>query len=206
RRRATMNVAVKSCPSCGQANPASSGFCPNCGGSIADVVPAVKPASVAKAFFATPASLAQAQKKRRRPVEEGGGAGLVWIGFVLIAIPILVSHASWLATAIWVAGLLVVVAGFWRMRHDRHAFRRAVAALGAVALQLGASRETSPRNNGAVAVATADATATPDWLAATSAATAADAAFAGSVPMFRAVPAHTGEYPGPGPVGHPYRK
>ncbi|MEA2586939.1 MAG: zinc-ribbon domain, partial [Thermomicrobiales bacterium] len=61
-----MNVAIKSCPTCGQANPASSRFCPNCGISIADVVPAVKPASAAQSFFAIPAYLIQAQKKRRR--------------------------------------------------------------------------------------------------------------------------------------------
>jgi outer membrane protein assembly factor BamB len=209
-----MNVAVKSCPTCGQASPATSGFCPNCGVSIADVVPAVKPASAAKAFFAIPASLAQTQKKRRRPVEDGGGAGLVWVGFILIGIPILVSHASWLASATWVAGLLVVVGGFWRMRHDRHAFARAgaatsllaVAVLGTVALQLESTRRPAGDAGSAALVATAEATATPDWLAATKAATTPNAAFSGSVPMFRALPAHTGEYPGPGPVGNPYRK
>lgn len=209
-----MNVAVKSCPTCGQANPASSRFCPNCGASIADVVPASKPASAAKAFVAIPACLAQTPKKRRRPIEDGGGAGMVWIGFTMIGIPILVSHATWLATATWVAGLLVVIVGFWRLRRDRHAFGRAgaatsvlaVVALGSVALQLETTRGPSPAANGAAIQATAERTATPDWVGATSTAGAREVAVGGSVPMFRAVAAHTGDYPGPGPVRNPYRK
>jgi outer membrane protein assembly factor BamB len=209
-----VSVAIKTCPLCGQANPALSGFCPNCGTSIADVVPAVKAASAAQTFFAIPACLIPTRKKRDRYADDGAGSGMVWIGFFMVVIPILVSRSSPLAIITWVGGLLVIIGGFWRMRHNRHSFARAglitsvlaLAALGGVATKLASTRDAGLNEGLPAAETTARATTTPDWLAATGTAEVPAVAMNGSVPMFRGSAAHTGENPGPDPEGHPFRK
>lgn len=211
-----MSSAIKSCPSCGQNNPATSGFCPNCGQSLADVVAAIASATAGKPAFAIPSHLVQPRRRHRRYDDETGGAGFLWVGFALICVPIALSRATWLSVGTWFAGVGVVIVGYWQLRRDRETFGKAgiatallaLAALGGTGAKLVASRDAVDANTVAAITATAEPTSEPDWMVATGAAgtSQSDTATYGVVPMYRAEPAHTGAYPGPGPIGQPFRK
>ena len=209
-----MSVAVKSCPHCAQPNLASSGFCPNCGSSIADVQPASKMAVPSQNFFNIPPFLLQAQNRRRRHLEEHGGTGIVWIGFIVTSVPILMSRSSNIATAIWGAGLLVVILGFWRMRHDGHTLSRAglatnliaVAALAGISIGLATTRDSQGISVHPCAgrVCDGDNHARLDGRDERRIKRARRKQRHG-IDVQR-WPLTRETFPGPGPVGHPYRK
>lgn len=214
-----MSSAIKVCPACGQTNPATSSFCPNCGRSLGDVDAVIASATTGKPSFTLPKHLIQPSRRRRRYDEETGGAGFLWVGFGLIAVPILLSQATWLSIGVWFAGVAVVILGYWQLRRDRESFSKAgiatailaLAALSGTGAKLVTSREAMLATADLGPIATVAPTAAPDWLAATEAAAGTstaqpDAAAFGVVPMYRAEPAHTGAFPGPGPNGKPYRK
>ncbi len=208
-----MSISIKTCPTCGQANPATNGFCPNCGEVITGVTPVVRPGQAAHGFFAIPAYL-RMPPRRRRPVDNVGGGGFIWLGFLLISIPILLSHASPLAFGLWIFGILLVITGFWRLRIDPHAFGRAglttnaigLLALAGVVAQV-ARTAGEPAGRAMVApVSPPTVTATPDWMVTAGSSPTPVAKRWGAVPMFRGEPSHSGLHPGPGPAGNPYRK
>ncbi|MER3485637.1 MAG: hypothetical protein C4345_06395, partial [Chloroflexota bacterium] len=62
---APVSISIKTCPSCGQANPATNAFCPNCGEVISGVTPVVRPSQAAHGFFAIPAYLRMPPRRRR---------------------------------------------------------------------------------------------------------------------------------------------
>jgi len=199
---------VKTCPACGQANPTANGFCIGCGGPLPESVSVVTTsARPARPSFSLPDYVER--DATRRGMTEGSGSGLVWTGVPLTVGSLLMSSGSTLGTAVWGTGIVLVIAGFWRMRYDRRAFGRAglvtsavsVVALGAVLVQLFRFDVSDP---GATTVP-AIPTPTPDLgddLGATPGDGAA-AIVAGAVPMFRGNPSHTGVHPGPGPAGDP---
>ncbi|HEY8446035.1 MAG TPA: PQQ-binding-like beta-propeller repeat protein [Thermomicrobiales bacterium] len=209
-----MSVSIKTCPVCGQASPATFSFCPNCGQSIVSATPVILSGSVARDLPAFPAYMRR-QIRRRRPADGASGGGFVWLGFVLILIPILLSRATPLSIATWVVGIVMVIAGFWRLRIDPLGFSRAglttnviaALALAGVIVQVARTSGEEDARPLLTRTATPTATTTPDWLTAAGSTPPANAAkHFGTVPMFRGGPTHTGLQPGPGPSGTPYRK
>jgi outer membrane protein assembly factor BamB len=211
-----MSVPVRTCPACGTDNRATDTFCPGCGATLTDVRPHSVSLPDAPAFFSLPAYLlGDAAKRRRRPAVDGAGGGLVSIGALLTIVSILTSVGPIPGWATWVAGLLLIVVGFWRMRLDRSAFNRAglvTAAGGAVVLGFVGSNLFDLRSlvglDGGDEAAVV--TPVPDWLQtpdadadARSGASPETARSGAAVRMFRADPARTGKHPGPGPAGDP---
>lgn len=200
---------MKTCPSCGQANPTANGFCTGCGVPLPEAKsgPTVS-TRPARPSFSLP-DYVERDASRRAVSAEGAGSGLVWTGLPLTVGSLLMSSGSTVGTVCWAAGILLVVAGFWRMRNERRAFGRAglvtsvvsVVALGGVVLQLVRFDVADPAATEVAAIPTP----TPD-LGDNVGATPDDqggAVVTGAVPMFRGNPGHTGVHPGPGPSGDP---
>ncbi|MGH2558457.1 MAG: PQQ-binding-like beta-propeller repeat protein [Thermomicrobiales bacterium] len=205
-----MSVLIRSCPTCGQANPAVSIFCPNCGLSLATVNPVSVPSTTEDAFFDVPAFLRDAGRRKRRRRDPVGGAGWSWIGAILIAIPVIFTIEPPISYAMWAGGILLAIIGFWHLRHDPSQMAKAGLLTNAVAVvalsAIGVRLFDPPNKDGgaanAIATATAAATAVPDW-AENTAGSPVRTAGQGTVAMFRGDPAHTGRHPGPGPTGDP---
>jgi outer membrane protein assembly factor BamB len=200
-----VTTTIRTCPTCEQASPGTSLFCPNCGASLAAVRPIAVAATVDPSFFDVPAFLRDAERRKRRHHEPGSGAGWLWLGGLLVAIPILLSVNAELSAVVWTSGLLLVALGFWRMRNDRKLLLNAgiafnlvaVAALGGIGYRTLHTPDPSVSTASlAGATATADAEVdSPD--------DNRDGTTLGTVAMFRGDPQHTGTHPGPAPDGHP---
>ncbi len=206
-----MTLAIRICPICSQTNRATDDFCPNCGASLAGVEPTTLPPARGLAFYAPVEQRFGTRPKRRRNAE-GAGGGLVSVGLLTTVTALLTSFEPPLGPAIWVGGLLLMVAGFWRMRHDHAAFNRAgivttagsVFVLGIVVGQ-GIDRPEFPgRSDGKPAAISPEPTAELDWGETSgTAAVTPPAAPSVAAQMFRSGPTRTGEDPGPGPQGDP---
>lgn len=196
---------MRTCPTCGTANRIANGFCVGCG----IVLPRVDASSSrqrSQTQFSLPDYLRRDAEmaRRRQAVASGSGAGLAWTGMPLAVGALLWSSGSAVGNAIWALGLLMIVTGFWRMRHDRHAMGRAglvtstvgAVALGVVVFQLLKS-ETGDDDTARVAVT--EPTVTQDWERSGATPGVEQAA----VRMFGGGPEHTGQQPGPGPTGRP---
>lgn len=206
-----MTLAIRTCPTCGQTNRATDDFCPNCGTSLAAVQPTTLPPARSLGFYAPIEQRFGARPKRRRDAD-GAGGGLVSVGLLATVTALLTSFGPPLGPAIWVGGLLLTVAGFWRMRHDHAAFNRAgivttagsVFVLGVVVGQGFDLPEFPGRSDGKPAAMAPEPTAELDWGETRGTATAtAPPTSAAAAPMFRSGPTRTGEDPGPGPQGDP---
>ncbi|MDP9357063.1 MAG: PQQ-binding-like beta-propeller repeat protein [Chloroflexota bacterium] len=206
-----MTLAIRTCPTCGQTNRATDDFCPNCGASLAAVQPTSLPPSRSLTFYAPVEPRFGARPKRRRNVESAGG-GLVSVGLLTTVTALLTSFGPPLGPAIWAGGLLLIVAGFWRMRHDHAAFNRAgivttvgsVFVLGVVVGQGVDFPDLPGRSDRKPAVIAPEPTAELDWgeTSGTASVAAPPPPFA-AAPMFRGGPSRIGEDPGPGPQGDP---
>src|SRR5688572_11031184 len=129
-----MSVSVRTCPVCGTDSRATDNFCPGCGAALDEVRAHNVSLPDAPPYFSL---LGDAAKRKRRPPVDGAGGGLVSIGVLLTVISILTPIGPVPVWASWVAGVALIVAGFWRMRVDCSAFNRAgivTAAGGAVML------------------------------------------------------------------------
>lgn len=204
-----MSITIKTCAACGQVSPGFHAFCPVCGANISQSSQRAAPWTVSAKFLPLPAAVDPERRRRRRPsVPEGRGAGLAWLGALFVAIPIIASRASTIFFASYALGILAIVVGFWQMRRDPYALSRAgafatVAALLAllfVGMKIVTTDGPRDQRSSAAALQTPTPTAIPDWAVPTEIATA-DA----SVVMYRGDAAHTGQLPGPGIVGRPYR-
>jgi len=202
-----MSIAIKTCSTCGQVNPAFHDFCPICGGTLGDAPSKSAAWTAAVRFPPLPEAIDPNQRRRRSyQVTDSAGVGTMWVGFILIAIPIALSHHSYITHAVWVLGLLAVMFGFWQMRRDPATLAHAGAATAGLAVGVLAivgfftfSTENAPDSGRQIAAVVIKATATsePDWTATSEA--------GAEVAMFRGNAAHTGELPGPGITGRPYR-
>jgi outer membrane protein assembly factor BamB len=214
-----MSVPVRTCPVCGTDNRATDSFCPGCGGSLLDVRPHSVSLPEAPPFFSLPAYLlGDAAKRKRRPPVDGAGGGLVSIGLLLTGISILTPIGPIPVWVTWAAGVVLIVAGFWRMRFDRSAFNRAgmvIAVGGAVMLGFVGTRLFDVRSLVGLAPAgnAPIETPVPDWLESSDEAGGAGSGASpetgqslASVAMFRGDAARTGSNPGPGPTGDPRRR
>ncbi|MGH2531939.1 MAG: PQQ-binding-like beta-propeller repeat protein [Thermomicrobiales bacterium] len=205
-----MSVLIRSCPTCGQANPAASIFCPNCGLSLATIEPVSVPTTTEETFFDVPGFLRDAGRRKRRRRDPVGGAGWSWIGAILIAIPVIFTIDPPVSYGMWTSGILLAVFGFWHLRHDPSQMAKAglltnavaVVALSAIGVRLFDPPAVNEGSANAPASANAEATAEAEWEE-TAAGSPVRTTGQGTVAMFRGDPAHTGRHPGPGPVGDP---
>lgn len=205
-----MSILIRSCPTCGQASPAASLFCPNCGLSLATVEPASVPTAAEDSFFNVPEFLREAARRKRRRRDPVGGAGWAWIGVFLIAIPVIFTIKPPLSYAMWATGILMTIFGFWHLRHDASQMAKAglmtnvvaIVALAAIGARLIDPPTVEDRSALLLGAATAGATTAPDWEGSADG-SPVSVAGQGTVAMFRGDPAHSGRHPGPGPVGDP---
>jgi outer membrane protein assembly factor BamB len=204
-----MSITIRPCPSCGQANPAASLFCPNCGSSLTGTRTVNAPGVTEDEFFDIPAFLRDASRRKRRRRDPVGGAGWAWVGAVLIATPVTFSIEPPVSYGLLGFGILLTIAGFWQLRLDRGQLARAglltnlaaLITLAAILARLTNSPEY-PTEMPAVAVtATPADSGTPDWEM--TAESAGATLTQGTVAMFRGDPEHTGHHAGPGPAGDP---
>ena len=119
-----MSTTIRTCPACEQSNPGNSLFCPNCGTSLVAVQPVTVPSISEQYFFDVPAFLREAERRRRRRHEPGTGAGWLWLGGILIAIPVLLTVNKTAAAITWTAGLLLITLGFMRRRSTSTSSKR----------------------------------------------------------------------------------
>jgi len=204
-----VSVTIKTCAECGQISPGFHAFCPVCGADIHQTSQRAAPWTISSRFLPLPAAVDPDRRRRRRqPVPEGRGTGLAWLGVLLIAVPIVASRASSFFFAAYALGILLIMAGFWQMRRDPYTLSRAgvvanglgLVALVFVGLKVMTTDDQRGDRNLAAAFVTPTPTQVPDWAVPTGVASP-DA----SVVMYRGDAAHTGELPGPGIVGRPYR-
>ena len=200
-----MSIAIRTCSTCGQVNPAFHDFCPICGGSLGDVPTKSATWTAAVRFPPLPEVVDPNQRRRRgRQVVESAGVGTMWLGFALIAIPIMITRHSYVTPILWCAGILAVAVGFWQMRRDPSTLAHAGIATTGLAVAVLAligyktvATQRAPDDAQRIAAVSVTATTRPDWTA-----TSVPGA---EVTMFRGNAAHTGELPGPGITGRPYR-
>lgn len=205
-----MSGPIKTCPTCGQANPASDDFCTGCGRPLADV-PAVSPKTPPQRSLPLAVLLQRDATRASRREPEVGGAGYAWLGVILTGIALAMSPESDFGKPLWAGGILLALFGFWRMRRNRHTLARAglaTMALALVTLTVVGAELLDLRHPGNLfghhAAVVLPATATPDWLGPTPTPTPAQqTADEASVPMFRGDAERTGAETGPGPLANP---
>ncbi|MEZ4504896.1 MAG: PQQ-binding-like beta-propeller repeat protein [Thermomicrobiales bacterium] len=187
--------------------PATLTFCPNCSADMRNVPENLRSSQEQRTQFQIPSFLLTEPTKRRFD-EEGIGTGVVWVGLILIALPVVTSNLSPLTLASWVLGVILTGYGIARTRVDRQSMMRSgmvTAAAGLLTLVVMGNhlwrQEQSP--------IPADPELASLALSPSSEAEELDASLAsiltGSNPMFRGAPAHTGVLAGPGIDGNPYR-
>jgi len=191
----------KSCPDCGQHHPPATTFCINCGASL-ESAPVQAMYGGSQHFWAIPDYLQEASRWQRERDLGAAGSGLAWIGGLLATVPFLIAPDRPLAMASFGAGILIILAGLWRMRTSARTLARAglvanTAAL--IVLTLVAGRmifAPTPSESSTVIQNTAvgdnpEQTSEPVMTV------------AGETLMFRGNPEHTGELGGPAPIGQP---
>src|SRR5215203_1998163 len=207
-----MDIREQRCGLCGQVNPPVSEFCSDCGVLLASVT-TVGLTRTRQTQFALPDYLLAArerdreERRRRMASESGEGAGLVWIGAIAASLSLWFGGASGIAAPVFILGLLIVLAGFLRLRRDdRNMARAGTATVVVSSVVLGAalaqtlgfneSKITAPRSIGVEPTATPDPAEIPAVVAPEN----------GIMPMFRGNAGRTGENPGPAPVDRPVVK
>ena len=204
-----MSITIKTCAECGQVSPGFHAFCPACGANISQSSQRAAPWTISARFLPLPAAVDPDRRRRRRPpVPEGRGAGLAWLGVLFIAVPIVAARASSLVLGLYALGLLLTMVGFWQMRRDPYTLSRAgmfatgaaLVALLFVGMKVVTTGGPRDQRNLAAGFQSPTPTEVPDWAVPTEVATPS-----ASVAMYRGDAAHTGELPGPGIVGRPYR-
>lgn len=204
-----MSITIKTCSTCGQVNPAFHGFCPACGATLAGAAAQSAPWTTASRFPPMAEAVNPNIRRRRHHISDGQGIGMTWLGFILIAISIMVTPRTLFSTIGWSAGVASVITGFLMMRRDQATLAQmgwltnglAIVTLAFVGFQIMGSGTASNSNLSLRAVTAPTSTAeAADWES-----TAPATPLSGSVTMFRGNAAHTGELPGPGITGRPYR-
>ncbi|MCC6705663.1 MAG: PQQ-binding-like beta-propeller repeat protein [Thermomicrobiales bacterium] len=195
-------ATFKQCPECEQHHPPETLFCVNCGASMADVKAQSLYGSI-EHYWEIPKYLQEASRWRRAHDEGASGSGLVWIGAMLASIPFFMDPGRPLVIGTYLAGVLIIASGFFRMRGSVRTLSRAglltnaaaLAVLGMVTFRMisapAAPLDTSNIETSSITVQTEQAGEN------------AGALIAGETAMFRGNPAHTGELAGPGPAGQP---
>ncbi len=197
----------KTCPDCGQTVPSRLTFCPNCATDLRAVPVNLRTVIENRTQFQIPTFLLS-EKIGRRFDEEGIGTGLIWVGLVLIAVPVASSNLSPLAWVAWGIGCALTAFGIIRTRRDGQSMMRAGALTAAAGvLTLAVMGNHILRHEQAPAIIDPELAALA--LTPTSEAGELDDSLAailtGTSPMYRGAPAHTGVLAGPVLDGNPYR-
>lgn len=194
----------KQCPSCGAHHPPTHAFCPICGASLHETAVQSLYGSGKEHYWEIPDFLLEASKWQRTRDLGASGSGLLWIGGLLAVVPFLIDPNEPLAIGAFIAGLAIIGMGLLRMRNSARTLARAgIIANGGAFLALALVI-------GRVIVApaeTASPTVTPSVSVieeSSASAGTSGIAIAGTAPMFRGDPAHTGVLSGPAPAGHPH--
>jgi outer membrane protein assembly factor BamB len=199
-----MSVAIKTCPACDQINPAVHEYCPTCGAALDSIERRMAPWTFAERFPPLAEAVRPDRRRLRRRPPEVGGVGFTWVGFILVAIPVLISTRSRVTDISWGLGIASILFGYWQMRRDPGTLARAGVVTNGLSLLvlgiLGAKvLMTAAPDDAHLAIALAPtATNTPDWEGSPT-----PPAVDNDVAMYLGNPAHTGEMPGPGISGRP---
>jgi outer membrane protein assembly factor BamB len=192
----------KTCPDCGQHHPPATRFCVNCGVSL-DAVAVQAMYGGTQPFWEIPDYLQEASRWQRERDMGAAGSGLAWIGGLLAAVPFLMAPDRPAAMASFGAGVLIILAGLWRMRTSARTLARAglvanTAALIVLALVAGRMIFAPPPSESSTVIQNAAIGDNPELTSEPDALTVA-----GETLMFRGNPEHTGELGGPAPTGQP---
>lgn len=205
-------AAHRDCPLCAAAVPSGLAFCTQCGTSMSGVSNVVMGTTDQPVQFRIPDYLSQDDPRSRRWESEPMGIGIVWLGLALIAVPAATSNLSPISVAAWVAGIAAVIGGVARVRSDGTAMIRAgaVTAIASVIIMVIIANQVinTQIEEPDPAPAVAQSENEPDALPEGSTMVVEDHGpppLTGKVPMLRGSAAHTGEHPGPGISGNPYR-
>ncbi len=191
----------KTCPECGQHHPPATTFCINCGASLESVAVQTMYGGT-QHFWEIPDYLQEASRWQRERDLGAAGSGLAWIGGLLAAVPFLTEPDRPLAMFSFGAGILIILAGLWRMRTSARTLARAglvanTAALLVLVLIAGRMIFAPAPSESSSVIQNVALSANPE-LTSEPALTVA-----GETLMFRGNPEHTGELGGPAPVGQP---
>ncbi len=192
----------RQCPDCSKHHPPETVFCVECGASL-ESEPVQSLYGSSEHYWEIPGYLQEASRWRREFDQGASGSGLVWIGALLASVPFLIDPERPLALGAFFGGIVVIAAGFFRMRSSVRTLSRAglvtnaaaLAVLGLVTFRM-ISAPAAPADDSHIE--TSSITAQTEVAAAGSQIT-----LSGETTMFRGNSAHTGELAGPAPSGQP---
>jgi len=145
------------------------------------------------------------QHDRMRAEDSAGGGGWIAAGAVLIAIALIVGPDRSLSLMIWMAAVIVAIAGIWQIRRDHKAMRiwggflAGTAALVLVFVGFRAIQASGTLTEDNVP----SLSATPTGSASTPLSENSTGGVAGTVPMSGGGPMHDSQMPGPAPKVSP---
>jgi outer membrane protein assembly factor BamB len=207
-----MDIRERRCGLCGQINPPASEFCADCGVLLASVA-TVGLTRTRQTQFALPDYLLAArerdreERRRRMASESGEGAGLVWVGAIAASLALWFGGASGIAAPVFILGLLIVLAGFLRLRRDdRNMARAGTATVVVSSVVLGAALAQTLGFTGTQISPPASVVAIPTPTPDPAEVSLVAGDLGATVPMFRGNAARTGENPGPAPLDRPIVK
>lgn len=198
-----MAPPVWNCSSCGERSSSSRRFCTGCGAALDVLRPGLSRA--VQTQFALPDYLRGSATRSvagMQAAEESAGGGFILVGAIAIAGVMLFTSFTGVGAALFGLGVLSVLVGLWRLRHDGPAMERIgwlAATTGAVVLAGVVYQLVGP----AAVVRESAAPPAESVAEGVSVATGPSAIAAGSMPMWRGNAAQTGVQPGPGPSGRP---
>ncbi len=197
---------VRICPECGWENDEHAAFCVSCAGNIRSTS-AVASSDTRPGVAVLQKRLERERRRhdRMRSEDSPGGGGWIAAGAVLIAIALIVGPDRSVSLMVWIAAVIVAIAGIWQIRRDYKAMRiwgiflagtaalvlvfvgiRAIQASGTFTDDIGPALIATPTETGSTPVTATSA-----------------GGFTGSVPMSGGGPTHDSQMPGPAPKVSP---
>jgi outer membrane protein assembly factor BamB len=187
------------CPACGHANVERNHFCARCAADISQTEPTAASSELAGKELLRYRLASEERAARRARVQYAqGGTGLILVGAIFLLI------GSWITTdvawqlAVWSFGLILAIAGIWRVRTDPVALRNWGAILAsALVFLIALFVNNSLANDASLPPPTPTSEPTLAAVATPAPASIAD------VPVFRGASDRTGIQPGPAPRTQP---
>ena len=197
---------VRICPKCSWENDEHALFCVSCAGDIRSTSPvASSDTRPGMAVLQKRLERERRQHDRMRAEDSAGGGGWIAAGAVLIAIALIVGPDRSLSLMIWMAAVIVAIAGIWQIRRDHKAMRiwggflAGTAVLVLVFVGFRAIQASGTLTEDIVP----SLSATPTGSASTPLSENSTGSVAGTVPMSGGGPMHDSQMPGPAPKVSP---